>query len=161
MKRSDPPVQVGVEGLGLFGRELRSPPPPDPGGGSPDRGGRRSAATLHRDPLARASDPETSHTAAASMRDHAGAQRQAILEYLLAHPGGATADELDERLKWGRSVAGRRLGELCAGAEVVRLDGTFWTDERPVPHRTRPTRQGRQAFVHIHFSHLDDARVTE
>lgn len=33
--------------------DRRAAPPPDPGGGTPDRGGRRSAATLNRDPEAR------------------------------------------------------------------------------------------------------------
>jgi len=114
--------------------------------------------------FARASDPETSHQAAASMRDHAGAQRQAILEYLLAHPEGATADDLDQALLWRPSTAGRRLGELLGQKGeyvVVRLDGEY--DPKPpllvtrVPKVTRETRQGRQGFVHVHRVHLSRA----
>lgn len=149
--------QVGTEGLGLF--EQRTPPSPDPGGATPERGERRTALTLHRDPLSRTSDPETSHLAGASMREEAQAQRQAILAYLLAHPSGATADALDKELSWRPSTAGRRLSELIEMGVVFRCDGLLQTPKgHPTicpPKLTQKTRQGRWAFVHMCLTHLD------
>lgn len=118
------------------------------------------------EPLARRTDPETSRLAAALAKDVAHDQRQEILAYLLAHPEGATGDELDLALRWRPTTAGRRLGELLGRRKgegvmgmVVRLDGCFVVHPQgwgcQLPAVTRPTRSHRAANVHIHRSHLD------
>lgn len=67
--------------------------------------------TCGPDPRARTGDPDTSHSAAASMREGAESHRRAILDALL-HGGPMTGDALDERLGWNHATANRRLPEL-------------------------------------------------
>lgn len=83
-------------------------------------------------PRARATDPATSHAAAASMRDVAAQQAAAILTHLREH-GPATADALDAAIGWRPTTAGRRLAELERAGQVRRLE------------ETAPTRSGRAA----------------
>ncbi len=90
--------------------------------------------TTAPNPVARNSDPETSHEAAASMVNEAEAQRRQIL-YHLRTKGPRTADELDEELNLRDTSAGRRLPEL----EVVFL-------ARPTEEK-RKTRSGRRARI--------------
>ena len=71
-------------------------------------------------PHARATDPDTSHAAAESMVKPAEAQRRKILASLKRH-GPATADEIDERIGWRPTTAGRRMKELV---EVGKLRDT-------------------------------------
>lgn len=139
MRKTEQARQVGTEGCPLF----------DP------------ANVMRWDsqvpPLARTSDPETSHQAAASMVDEAGRQRDALAAWLVTQgPNGATADEADPALKWRPTTAGRRFGELVADGRAIRLDGL---DGRP--KRKRVTGQGRPAFVLVAPCHLDAARVAE
>lgn len=62
-------------------------------------------------PAARATDPATSHAAAASMEESAVAQRDRIL-WWLRNSGPSTADRLDAALALRPTSAGRRLPEL-------------------------------------------------
>lgn len=82
---------------------------------------------------ARASDPETSHTAAASMTAAAAVQRLTILRELRSH-GAAIANELDVALGWRDGTTGRRLVEL-ERLGLVRKTG-----------KQRPTVSRRKAF---------------
>ena len=90
------------------------------------------AEDLETRPAARATDPTTSHQAAAAARDHAGVQRVRILKHL-QQCGMLTADALDEALQMRATSAGRRLPEL----EALGL-------ARPT-EKTARTRSGRQA----------------
>lgn len=81
---------------------------------------------------ARATDPGTSHAAAAAA--HADAQRAACLA-ALRQQGGLTADEVDAYLHWRPTTAGRRLGELRALGLIRATE------------QTRLTRSGRAALV--------------
>lgn len=87
-------------------------------------------------PLARHSDPATSH--AAARRVHAQAQRRILLRTLLSYwpLAGATNDELDATLGWRVGTASRRMTELCRAGLAERLA------------TTRPTRTGADAFIH-------------
>jgi len=76
--------------------------------------------------FARAADPVTSQEAAASMVDAAGHQRAAILGVFLA-VGPLTADQLDDRLGWRPTTAGRRLKELEALGLARRTGGVRLT----------------------------------
>lgn len=84
-------------------------------------------APLHGEP--------TSHKAALSMAEHAAVQRQQILDSLV-NEGAATCDELDVRLGFRPTTAGRRLPDLVRDGLVQRVDGV-----------TRKTRSGRAASV--------------
>lgn len=87
-------------------------------------------------PLARATDPDTSHAAAGSMAGAADTQRRDIYE-ALRQAGPLTADELDELLGLRVTSAGRRLIELA------RMDP-------PMARRLagkRDTRSGRKAHL--------------
>lgn len=88
--------------------------------------------------FARATDPETSHLAAASMRSAAHGQRLAILEYLKrCGEYAATADATDLALGWRSGRAGRRYGELVALGLVQ------------VASATRKTSTGREAQTYV------------
>jgi hypothetical protein len=71
-------------------------------------------------PRARTTDPEPSHLAdtqnAKAARAH---QYRAILLALQAH-GPANADQLDARIGWRETTAGRRLSELRVMGHVMR-----------------------------------------
>ena len=87
------------------------------------------------DPRARTSDPDTSHSAAASMADGgAETQRRAILLSLRAD-GPTTADGLDARLDLRVTSSGRRLSELGEAGLVEMTE------------RKALTRSGRSARV--------------
>ncbi len=97
-------------------------------------------AKLSDRPLARRTDPDTSHAAADSMVEGAGWQRANVLT-ALGHLKKATADRIDEWLGdyladgWPRTTAGRRLPELERAGLVERLT------------ETRATRSGRRAHL--------------
>lgn len=102
-------------------------------------------------PVARVTDPATSHAAAASMREGATAQRDRILA-LLSERGlnalgiiGATANEIDRAFGWRDGTAGRRLSEMdkvLGWAEpLLRLSSRKGI--------TRPTESGRPAQVYV------------
>lgn len=128
-RRSDGPVQVGTEGLPMFDEHQRiaaammKPL-------TPTEHALVVAHLADHRKLARTTDPETSHLAAASMRSAAHTQRLAILEYLgRCADYGATADETDLALGWRSGRAGRRYGELVTlglvrVASVVRKTST-------------------------------------
>ncbi len=90
-------------------------------------------------PVARASDPATSHAAAESMAGATRSQYLAILQHLANVRGdGATANEIDITLDWRDGTAGRRLAELATRLGWVRvLEGT------------RPTASGRAAQIYV------------
>lgn len=102
--------------------------------GLPSTNGELSLFTTAPNPVARTSDPETSHEAAASMIDGAETQRRAIVFHLW-HLGPRTADELDEELELRPTSAGRRLPELRTVGLARPTDGK------------RKTRSGRMARV--------------
>ena len=89
---------------------------------------------IFSEPVARNTDPETSHEAAASMKEEAANQRRQILD-VLRHVGPQTADSLDAFIGWRDTTAGRRLSEL----RTRNL-----AEETTVKAKTR---SGRTAFV--------------
>ena len=107
--------------------EYRSPP-------KPDLETLPLFADLEPVPLARTTDPATSHQAAESMTEAAGVQRLAIVRAL--EKRAMTADELDQALQYRPTTSGRRL------AELERMGRVSVTEE------TRATRSGRQARVY-------------
>ena len=84
------------------------------------------------DPRARRTDVETSHEAAASMKETADTHRQKILA-ALRERGPMTGDALDALFEWRHATSNRRLPELRE-AGLVEM-----TDDRAV------TRSGRAA----------------
>lgn len=72
-------------------------------------------------PGSRASDPQTSHAAAESMKEPAAVQRQIIID-ALACSGPQSADELDCTIGWRPTTAGRRLKELETAGLVERTE---------------------------------------
>ena len=76
-------------------------------------------------PRARQTDPETSHLAAVSMAEGAGAQRERILQELATGPW--TADQIDDHIGWRPTTAGRRLSELREMGLVRMLESTGTT----------------------------------
>lgn len=88
-------------------------------------------------PFARGSD--TSRAAADSMREHAGAQRRAVLAlFRSAGSRGLTCDEAEELSGKRHQSISARVRELARDGEIVR------TEER------RPTRSGRMAHVYLY-----------
>ena len=83
---------------------------------------------------ARATDPQTSHDAAASVHEFAGEHHRAILEALAVGPG--TADEIGDRCGLDGHKVGKRLGEMRRAGMVTRLD------------ETRAGKSGRQMHVY-------------
>jgi predicted ArsR family transcriptional regulator len=88
-------------------------------------------------PLARRTDPWTSHAAADSMKETAQAQRD-MVERALMNAGPMTADEIDAYFGWRPTPAGRRTSQLERADLIVK------TGDR------RPTRSGRPADVYRH-----------
>ncbi len=89
-------------------------------------------------PVARNTDPDTSHKAADSMREAAAVQRAQIMQQLYAAGSvGLTADEIDERQGWRPTTAGRRLGELV---RMGLASLAFGSDLEPVERLTRSKR---------------------
>lgn len=72
-------------------------------------------------PRARATDPETSHEAAAAVADFEADHHAMILDALRIGPAGATA--IASRCGLGRDQVGKRMVELERGGVVV-VDGT-------------------------------------
>ena len=87
-----------------------------------------------RSTKARATDPQTSHDAANSIRDIAARQQRLIINELQAS-GPMTADEIDVAVFSGRHTAARRLPELAKQGLVTRSPSK------------RPTRSGRAAHI--------------
>ena len=85
------------------------------------------------EPLARVTDPETSHLAAANARERAKAQRAQILEALKTR--SMTNDQLDEHFGWREGTASRRTVELLRSGDLFR------------PGNKRKTRTGEMALV--------------
>lgn len=86
-------------------------------------------------PLARTTDPETSHAAASSMQKGAAIQRDRIVNALKLQ-GPMNHWELDNFLLWPHPTAARRMKELVEGGRVIKT------------LRTSPTGSGRQATVY-------------
>ena len=88
-------------------------------------------------PRARASDPATSHEAAASVKESAAIQREMIVN-LIRRRGPLTNDEIDEAFAWREGTASRRTIELYRHGDLQRD-----------PRTVRETRTGRKAMVNI------------
>lgn len=71
-----------------------------------------------RAPRARATDPDTSHEAAAEVHEFEGDHHAQILDALRLGPAGAT--EIAGRCGLGRDQVGKRLCELERGGLVVK-----------------------------------------
>jgi hypothetical protein len=78
---------------------------------------------------------ETSVAAAMQIEKHIGPLHRRILDYLAAHPEGATDDELQTALDMNPSTQRPRRIELAAAGKIENF-GT-----------TRPTRSGRAATI--------------
>ena len=86
-------------------------------------------------PLARTTDPETSHAAARSMLKGAFFQREQIIGALVIH-GPRNHWELDNIIGWQHPTAARRMKELVQSGRVIKT------------LRTSATGSGRQATVY-------------
>lgn len=86
-------------------------------------------------PLARTTDPETSHVAARSMRKPAAIQRDQIVNALREH-GPMNHWQIDVVLGWQHPTAARRMKELVQGGRVIKT------------LRTSATGSGRQATIY-------------
>ena len=74
-------------------------------------------------PTARNTDPDTSHTAAISMKSVAGLQRKRIMQFLAQHnPEDYNAGEIDVELGWSLTTAGRRMVELRRVGLVYKVE---------------------------------------
>lgn len=81
----------------------------------------------------------TSRAAAKSVAHAVGFIEQRILDYLVERgPAGSTADECEIALDLRPQTGSARFSELTAQGRIIRTD------------RRRPTRSGRNAFVHLH-----------
>lgn len=87
-------------------------------------------------PMARRTDPATSHRAAESVAVSAEAQRQRIYWSLIRFGGALNADEIAQREGMTMEQVCRRLPELVRDGRLERLD------------ETRPTRTGRAAHLY-------------
>lgn len=91
-------------------------------------------------PRARATDPSTSHEAAAAVADFEGDHYAQILEALAIGPAGATA--IAARCGLGRDAVGKRMSELDRRGLVV-VDGTERNANRRNEARYRRATNGR------------------
>ena len=82
----------------------------------------------------RGSNPQTSFDAAESMQEIAAQQQRHLYDALVCW-GPMTCDEVDQRLAWRPTTAGRRISDLVKAGLARATD------------QTRPTRSGRQATV--------------
>lgn len=92
--------------------------------------------------LARTHDPETSHQAAARVREFAGRHHALILSVLRDHPGGLTVHEIAAYCELTAHEVGKRIAELDRAeriSPVLKADGTGTL--------TRATPSGRHARV--------------
>lgn len=111
---------------------------PDPG--DPEQGIRKESRHVSDLPLwvehhARGANPQTSFDAAESMQEIAAQQQRHLYDALVAF-GPQTCDEIDQRLGWRPTTAGRRMSDLVREG-LARDTG-----------QTRPTRSGRQATIY-------------
>jgi len=97
-------------------------------------------ATLSPRYLARIGDPQTSHHAAATVKDFAPQHHRQILQVLTLHPGGLTVYEIASLCNLDAHAVGKRMKELQATGEVEVV--TDLTGEV-----TRMTPSKRQARV--------------
>ena len=99
------------------------------------------------DQLARTTDPDTSHSAAASMIDHLGHQRRQVMA-CIGVVGGATAYEVAERLGLQQNVVARRCTDLRELGRIIDSG------------RRRPGSSGRLGIVWI-IRRMPDVDVIE
>lgn len=96
-------------------------------------------------PLARATDPETSHAAAERAMPSASAGRLLALRTLVQHADGLTDFELADLTGWQQTSIGKRRGELVAAGYV---EAATYTGPDGDPHYVkRLTPSGAQAIV--------------
>lgn len=91
--------------------------------------------------LARAENPDTSHQAAARVREFAGQHHSMILGVLCEHPDGMTVHEVAAYCRLTAHEVGKRVAEL---ERAQRITTVLAESGQPV---TRPTPSGRQARV--------------
>lgn len=70
-------------------------------------------------PVARRTDPDTSHYAARSMVGEAAAQRLRVLDALRRRPAGMTCADVDLFIGWRETTASRRMPELLKLGLVI------------------------------------------
>ena len=86
------------------------------------------ADDLFGEPLARNSDPVTSHQAAADAAWHVRADRRHVLEIHADHPGGLTDFELAAICDRQQTSVGKRRGEL---RDAGLIEQTEWRRAAP------------------------------
>lgn len=100
--------------------------------------GARAMGGLFGDPVARNTDPDTSHAAADDARRTCGAGRRLVLKSLAVEP--MTDFELADRTGWQQTSIGKRRGE-CAQAGWVAV---VWANGAKL---ARPAPSGSAALV--------------
>lgn len=84
-------------------------------------------------PVARRTDPETSHLAAEDAKRNANTLRARCLAVLKAHPEGLTDFRLAELVGSQQTSAGKRRGELVTAGLVERAVVQGIVQKRPAP----------------------------
>lgn len=103
-------------------------------------------------PIARTSDPETSHAGASDVRLRAGSQKALLLVVFQAHPNGLTADEAGRLSGLEHTGYWKRVSDLLrAGLLVEALDSSGYPATRPgrsgsAQRVLRITDRGREAL---------------
>jgi hypothetical protein len=87
----------------------------------------------------RRSASDTSRAAAQSLANALGSIEGRIIDYLAQRGSdGSTADEAEVALGLRQATGSARFSELTDAGRIIRTQ------------RTRPTRSGRAAYVHVH-----------
>lgn len=104
-------------------------------------------------PVARRSDPDTSHAAAEDAKRTANTLRWRCLQTLKAHPEGLTDFELADEVQSQQTSAGKRRGELVkAGLVEKAMWGDGVVQKREVVKRPSPS--GSLAIVWRYVRHV-------
>lgn len=105
-------------------------------------------ATLSPRYLARIGDPETSHRAAAAVKDFAPQHHRQILQVLTLHPAGLTVYEIASLCCIDAHAVGKRMKELKTGGQVEVVEDLTGEVKRPTPSG-RSARVWRRLVLHV------------
>lgn len=106
-----------------------------------------SEATIDPRTLARRTDPGTSHSAAARVREFAKQHRDQIMGVLKQHSVGLTVHEIASLCRLDAHAIGKRMAELERDGEVEVVRDVFGEVTRPSPSG----RAARVWRVVVHF----------
>lgn len=102
-------------------------------GDPPHRNVRGPGGDLYRQPVARRTDPDTSHAAAEDAKRNANTLRWRCLQTLKAHPEGLDDFALAALVGSQQTSAGKRRGELVKAGLVEKATVDGVVVKRPSP----------------------------